>query len=152
MWDYFIVKSLIFAYFNFYFAILVVKHPVFRRHSEKDSYTFESRFESSYSELSEQAWKSFSNYDLAKKSNQAYPSLCEHIRVDARIRVDTIRYESIRVNMSRFELIQVDLSRSESIWVYPSMFIKFWRRVWIFIKRLSPKIGDKSQVAKKATV
>ena len=29
MCDYFIVKSLIFAYFNFYFAILVVKHPVF---------------------------------------------------------------------------------------------------------------------------
>ena len=28
MWDYFIVRSLKFAYFNFYFAILVVKHPV----------------------------------------------------------------------------------------------------------------------------
>ena len=31
MGDYFIVKSLIFAYFNFYFAILVVKHPVCRK-------------------------------------------------------------------------------------------------------------------------
>ena len=63
----------------------------------------------------EKAWKSFTNYDLAKKSNQAYPSLCEHIRVD------TSRYESIRVNMSRYESIRVDSSWFNLIWVDPSL-------------------------------
>ena len=66
--------------------------------------------------LNTQAWKSFSNYELANRSNQADLS-----RVFPSWSV-SIRAEPIRVDPSQFELIRVDSSQFESIWQDLSQF------------------------------
>ena len=85
----------------------------------------------------EQAWKSFSNYDLAiSLFKPIYPSLSELIKADSirfesicvylsrsePIRVAPSIYESLWINSSWFNPILVDLNRFDSIWVDLSLF------------------------------